>query len=41
MLKRPPIDNVERFLFVLRFDSREKVNALERNVNSETSKTHI
>jgi len=26
--QRPPTDEVERFLFILRFDSREKVNAL-------------
>jgi len=28
--KKPPTHDVERFLSLLRFDSREKMNALER-----------
>ena len=41
VFQRPPTDDVEWFLSMLRFDSREKVNALARNVSSETSKTTI
>ena len=37
--QKPPTENVERFLSMLRFDSREKVNALGRYANLEMSKT--
>lgn len=33
--KKPPTD-VERFLSMLRFDSRDKVNVLELIINPET-----
>jgi hypothetical protein len=36
--QRPPTENVERFLSMLRFDSREKVNALGRYADPETIK---
>ena len=36
--KKPPTDDVERFLSMLRFDSREKVNALGLNMNPEATK---
>ena len=39
--KKPPTHNVERFLFMLRFDSRAKVNALGCNVGSAASKTSM
>ena len=39
--KKPPTDNVERSLSMLRFDSREKVNALGRYVDPEASNTGI
>jgi hypothetical protein len=39
--QRPPTDHVERFLFMLRFESREKTNALGRNEDAEASKTGI
>jgi hypothetical protein len=39
--KKPPTDHVDRFLFMLRFDSREKVNALGRYVDPKVSKTGI
>lgn len=39
--QRPPTDHVERFLSMLRFDSRGKVNALGRTVDPEASKTTI
>jgi hypothetical protein len=37
--QKPPTDNVERFLSILRFDSRGKVNALGRNADLEMRKT--
>ena len=37
--QRPPTDNVERFLSMLRFDSRGKVNALWRYADPEANKT--
>ncbi len=39
--KKPPTADVERFLSMLRFDSREKVNALGLYVDPEASKTGI
>jgi hypothetical protein len=36
--QRPPTDNVERFLSMLRFNSREKVNALGHYADLEVSK---
>ena len=39
--QKPPTDNVERFLSMLKFDSREKMNALGRYVDPEASKTDI
>ena len=39
--QRPPTDNSERFLSMLRFDSRGKVNALGGYVNPEATKTGI
>jgi hypothetical protein len=37
--QRPPTDNVQRFLSMLRFDSREKANASGRYADAETDKT--
>jgi hypothetical protein len=37
--KEPPTQDVERFLFMSRFESREKVNALGRYAGPETDKT--
>jgi hypothetical protein len=37
--QRPATQDVERFLFLPRFDSREKVNALGRYADLEMSKT--
>ena len=39
--QKPPTDDVERFLSMLRFDSRGKVNALGRYADVATSKTGI
>jgi hypothetical protein len=38
---RPTTHDVERFLSMLRFDSREKANALGRYADPEASKTGI
>jgi len=38
---KPPTDNIERFWSMLRFDSREKMNALGRYSGVVTSKTGI
>jgi hypothetical protein len=35
--QKPPTDKVERFLFMLRFDSKGKVNALGSYVDTEAS----
>jgi hypothetical protein len=37
-LRKPPTQDVERFLFMLRFDSRGKVNALGRFADPEADK---
>ena len=39
--KRPLTDDVERFLSMLRFDAKEKVNALGGYVDPQASKTGI
>ena len=39
--QRPPTDHVERFLSMIRFDSRGKVNALGCYAAVATSKTGI
>jgi hypothetical protein len=41
ILRKPPTDNVEWFLSMLWFDSREKVHVLGRYVDPETSKTGL
>jgi hypothetical protein len=39
VFQRPPTQDVERFLSMLRFDSREQVNALGDYADPEASKT--
>jgi hypothetical protein len=39
--QRPPTDNVERFLFIFGFDSRENVNGLGCYAGSEADKTAV
>ena len=39
--QKPPTDHVERFLTLLRFDSRGKLNTLGRYAGAATSKTGI
>ena len=39
--QEPSTQDVERFLSMLRVDSREKANALGRNEDTEASKTGI
>jgi hypothetical protein len=39
VFQKPPTDDVEWFLSMLRFDSREKVEALGRKPDLEMSKT--
>jgi hypothetical protein len=39
--QKPPTQDVEWFLSMLRIDSREKVNALGCHVDSEANKTDI
>jgi hypothetical protein len=38
---KPPTDNVERFLYMLRFDLREKVETLGLYVDPDASKTGL
>jgi hypothetical protein len=39
IFQKPPTDDVERFLSLLRFDSREKVNTLGRYADLAATKT--
>jgi hypothetical protein len=41
VFQKPPTNNVERFLSILRFDSKGKVNALERYADPVARKTGI
>jgi hypothetical protein len=41
VFQEPPTDNVERFLSMLKFDSKGKVNALDSYVDLETNTTGI